>query len=116
MLGAVVAAGFFQFAQQILLALGQIDRCFDNHVAHQVTMSVAAYPLDTLAAQTENTPRLGFGRNLDGRSAIQCRDFDFAAKCCGSEGNRHFAMQVVVVTRKYGMLLEVDLHVEIVMT
>ena len=50
---AGIVARFFQFAQQFLLAVGQIDRRFDNHVTQQVAMGVTANALDAFATQTE---------------------------------------------------------------
>jgi hypothetical protein len=46
----------FEFAQQFLLALGQVDRGFDHHVAHQVAVRVTADALDAFAAQAEDLP------------------------------------------------------------
>ena len=76
----IAAAGFFQFAQQFLLALGEIDRGFDDHMTQQIAVGVAAYPFDALAAQTEDLPGLGFLGNPQFCRAVQGRDFDFAAE------------------------------------
>ena len=114
MLGAVVpTGGFLQFTQQFLLTLVQVDRRLDDQMAHQVAMCMAADPLDTLAAQAEHPPGLGFRRNSDGGGAIQCRDLDFSAQCRRGERDRHFAMQVVVITGEHRMLLEVNLDIEV---
>ena len=109
----VALARFVEFAEQFFLAIGQIDRRFDDDMAEQVAMAVAADALDALAAQSEDPAGLGFRRNPDGGGAIQGRDFDLATQCGGSEGNRHFAMQIVVVALKNRMLLEVNLHVQV---
>src|SRR6185369_2683026 len=80
---------------------------------HQVAMGMATDPLDALAAQAEDPSRLGFAGNLDAGGAIQRRDLDFAAEGCRGEGNRHLAMQIVVITGEDGMRLEVNLDVKV---
>lgn len=74
----VALARFVEFAEQFFLAIGQIDRRFDDDVAEQV--AVAAHALDALAAQTEDFPRLRFGRNLQICCAVERRDFNLAAE------------------------------------
>ena len=113
MLGATVAAGFLKFFEQFLLAISQVDRRFNHDMAHQIAMRVAANPLDPLAAQTENTPGLGFSRNLDRCRTVQRRNLDFSTQSCGCEGDRHFTMQIIVIARKDGVLFEVNLDVKI---
>jgi hypothetical protein len=76
-------------------------------------MGMTADALDALAAQAEDSSRLGFGGNLDGGGAIQRRDFDLATQCCRGERDRHFAMQVVVVALEDIVRLEVDLDIQI---
>src|SRR5574343_1222499 len=91
----VVQAGGLQFAQQFFLAVGQVDRRFDHDMAEQVAMSVAANPLDALAAQPEDSAGLGFGRDLDGGGTVEGGNLDLATQGSGGEGDRHLAMQVV---------------------
>ena len=54
-LGRIVLARLFQFAQLFFLPFGQVDRRFDHDVAHQVTVGVTADTFDAFAAQAEDT-------------------------------------------------------------
>ena len=55
----------FEFLQQLALARGEVDRSFNDHVTHQITVGSGAHALDTLTAQPEYFAGLRFGRNLD---------------------------------------------------
>ena len=88
-------------------------RGFDNDMAKQVTMAVAAYSLDAFAAQSEGLSGLCFMGNLDLGHGVECRYFNFATKRCGSKADGHFAMQIILFSLKYGMWLEVNLHVQV---
>ena len=48
-------------AAVLLLAIGEFDRRFDDHVHHQVARRMAAHVADALAAQAEDLGALGFG-------------------------------------------------------
>src|SRR5690554_729711 len=70
--GAVAAAqALLQLTQQSLLLFTEVDRCFYHHTAQQVARRATAYRLDTLAAQAEEFPGLGFGWDLELDATIQ---------------------------------------------
>ena len=110
--GVLVADGL-ELAQQFLLAVGEVDRCFNHDVAHEVARPARADAADALAAQAKYLARLGFGRDLDLRRTVQRGDLDLAAQRGSRETHRHFAVQVIVVPLENRMLLDVDLHEQV---
>ena len=57
---AVLVADLLELAQQLLLALDQIDRRLDHYVAVQVARMLAAHALDAFPAQPEDLAALAF--------------------------------------------------------
>jgi cysteinyl-tRNA synthetase len=118
-LGArIVTSGIFparllEFAQQLLLALGQMNRRFDNHVAEQVAMRVAAHALDAFAAQAEGFAGLRFRRNLIFAAPSRVGNIDLATERGGRKADRHLAVQIVLLALKDRVRLEVNLNVEV---
>ncbi len=113
-MGRLVApAQSFQFLEQFLLALGQVDWGFHHDMALQVAVYAAAHSLDALAAQAEHLAGLGFRRDLDLGVAVQRRDLDFATQRCRGEADRHFAVQVVMVALENRVCFDLDHHVEV---
>lgn len=45
----VAATGFFEFLKQFFLPIRQVDGRFDNDVAQQIAVGVAAYAFDAFA-------------------------------------------------------------------
>src|SRR4051812_27070799 len=61
----VVAADRFEFLEELFLPGGETDRGFDDDVAEEIAVGCRAHTLDSLAAQPEHFPALGFSRHLD---------------------------------------------------
>src|SRR6266567_7373655 len=109
----VLLADRLEFAQQLPLLLGQIDRSLDDDVAQQIALFPAAHAANAFAAQPEYLSRLGLGGDPDPCRTVQRRDFDVSAEGRRREADRHLAMQVVVVALEHGVRLDLDLHVEV---
>src|SRR6267378_3168850 len=110
---AVSLADHLELAQQLPLSVGQVHWRFDDDVAEQVAVFPTAHAANALAAQPKCLPGLGLRGDSDLRRAVQRGNFDFSAERCRSESDRHLAVQVVVVSLKNGMGLDLDLHVKI---
>src|SRR4051812_24403857 len=93
----VLLADRLELAQQLALALGQADRRLHHHVAEEVAGRLAAHAFDALRLEAEGLSALRLGGHADPRRAVEGRDGDLAAERGGGEGNRHLAMQVVVI-------------------
>ena len=102
-----------EFTQQFLLAIGQVDRGFHHDVRHQIAWTLATHTLDALAAQAEHLAALGLAGDLDTGMTFECGNLDFTAQRRRGEGNRQFAMEVVMFALEYLMCLDVNLHIEI---
>src|SRR6266700_3660464 len=109
----VLLADRLEFAQQLPLLLGQIDRSLDDDVAQQIALLPAAHAANAFAAQPEYLSRLGLGGDPDPCRTVQRRDFDVSAEGRRREADRHLAMQVVVVALEHGVGLDLDLHLEV---
>src|SRR5436190_1576211 len=90
-----------------------LHRRLDDDVAEEIARLLAAHALDPLAAHAEGFAGLGFGGHADLGGAVERGDRDLAAEGSGRDGDRHLAMQVVMVALEYGVRLDVDLHVEV---
>src|SRR5687767_2412652 len=110
---AILLADAFELAQKLTLALGQADRRFDHYVAEEVAGLAAAHALDALGLEAEGLAGLGLRRYADLRRAVERRDGDIAAERRGGDGDRHLAVQVVVVALEHGVRLGVHLDVEV---
>src|SRR5688500_18094903 len=110
---AVLQRDGVELAQQLALALGEADRRFDHHVAEKVARHLAAHAADALVLQAKGLAALRFGRHADARRAVERRDLDLAAERRGGDGERHLAMQVVVIALAHRVLLDVHLDVQI---
>src|SRR3569833_692716 len=102
-----------ELTQQFFLHFGKLDRRLDNHKAKQNTRKARAHPLDTFAPQAEGLAGLGSLRNSESHLTGQRRHFDFSAKRSLDERNRHFAMQIVALTLKHRMLLDMNFHIQV---
>src|SRR5688572_19560625 len=110
---AVLRADGLELAQQLTLALGEVDRRLEHHVAEEVAGHLAAHALDAFALEAEGLAGLRFGGHADLGRAVGGRDRDLAAERRGADGDRHLAMQVVVVALEHRVGLDVDLDVEV---
>src|SRR5918996_6484274 len=91
-------AGLLELAQQLLLALGQIDRSLDHDLGEHVAAGVAVQLGHALAAQTEAVAGLGAGGDLDARApALDGRHLDLAAERRRGERDRDAAVDVGAV-------------------
>ena len=110
-------AAFFQrliqFAQQLALMLGQLDRCFHRDVAVQIAGEARAHAIDTFAAQSELLARLCAFGQVNGRFAAECGHADFATQCRSGETDGHSAVQIVAVALKHIVFLYADFYVQI---
>ena len=113
MLAIFGEAAFFEFAQQFLLSLREVNRRLDDDMAKQIAMGVTAYPLDAFAAQPEGPAGLGFRWNLDLGNRVERRDFDFATERRRRKTDRHFTVQVVAFALEDRVRLQVNLHVQV---
>src|SRR5690606_28253387 len=109
----VALQGTAKLLEQLALTLGQVDRRFDRHAAHQVARSTAAHRRDALAAQAEQLAGLGAFRNLQLDPAIQGRHFQLAAERRVGEADRNLAVQVLAVTLEDRVFADTDHHVEV---
>src|SRR5438309_757213 len=75
----VLLADGFELAQDLPLALGEVDRRLDHHVAEEVARRLAAHAPDALGFQAEGAAALRLGRDPDLRRAVERRDRDLAA-------------------------------------
>src|SRR5919201_1248941 len=110
---AVLLADGFELAQDLALAFGEVDGRFDHHVAEEIARRLTSHALDALRFQAEGAAALRLGRHADLGRAVERRDGDLAAERGRGDGDRHLAMQVVVVARENRVRLDVHLHVEI---
>src|SRR2546421_263223 len=63
--------------------------------------------------RTKKTSAGRFGAHADLGGGVEGGDRDLAAEGSSRDGDRHLAMQVVMVALEYGVRLDVDLHVEV---
>src|SRR5881394_1633632 len=98
---AVLLAERFELAQQLALARSELHRRLDDDVAEEIARLLAAHALDPLAAHAEGFAGLGFGGHADLGGAVERGDRDLAAEGSGRDGDRHLAMQVVMVALEY---------------
>ncbi len=102
-----------EFPEQLLLAFSQLHRCLDDDVNHQIARGMAADIADAFAPEAEDLGALRLRGNPYVGGAVEGGDLDFAAQGCGGETDWHLAMQVVTIALEDGVLLDVNLHVEI---
>src|ERR1043166_6999320 len=81
---AVFVADRFELAQQLALALGELDRRLHHHVAEEVALHLAAHALDPLALQAELLAALRFGGHPDARRAVERSEERRVGKECRS--------------------------------
>src|SRR3984893_11532571 len=97
-MGAAVLAFLFEFAQQLLLPLAQIDRGLDNRLDEHVAAGSRAQHRHPLPAKAELVPRLRSRRHRNARpAAIHGRHLDRAAEGCRRDRERHPTMDVGAV-------------------
>src|SRR5438094_9094150 len=94
---AVLLTDGFELAQDLALPLGEVDGRLYHDVAEEIARRLAAHALDALRAQAEGAAGLRLGGDADLRRAIERRDGDLAAERGGGDGDRHLAMQIVVI-------------------
>src|SRR3984893_4585126 len=97
-MGAAVLAFLFEFAQQLLLPLAQIDRGLDNRLDEHVAAGSRPQHRHPLRPEAELVPRLRSRRHRNARpAAIHRRDLDRAAERRRRDRERHPAMDVGAV-------------------
>src|SRR6266404_14532 len=110
----VLAAGLFEFSQQLLLALSQIYRGFDCSLDEHVAAGGRAQHGHPLRLESELMTRLGPWRYGDPRpAAVHCRHLDRAAERCGRDRDRHATEYVRAVPLKNAMRRDGNEDVEI---
>src|SRR5207248_2381852 len=113
-IGLAVLAGVFEFAQQFLLAFGQVNRRLDDRVDVHVAAQVRAQHAHALAAQAELVARLGARRDRDaGAAALNGRHFDRAAERGRRDRDRHAAKDVRAVALRELVRSDADENVEV---
>src|SRR5580658_1513190 len=107
-------AGLLEFAQQLLLALRQVDRGLDDHLDIHVAARGRAQHRHALALQAELMTALSAGGNVDlGAAAIDRRHFDRAAERGHRQSDGHAAMDVGAVALEEAMRLDGEEDIEI---
>src|SRR5262245_42030034 len=102
-----------QFAEQLLLALGQGLRRFHQESDEQVAAPSTAQVRHALPAQVLDVPALDAGLELVRDRSVERGDLDFAAKSGLSEADRHLADQVIAVALKERVVAHVHAHDQI---
>src|SRR5690606_36616281 len=97
-LGAVVAARVLELAQELALAVAEVDRGLDGELDVEVARAGAAERGHALAAQAELLAGLDAGGDLHpGLAAVDRRRVDLAAERSRRHRHRDPAVEVLVV-------------------
>src|SRR3954451_11040357 len=95
MLLGIAVAGLLELAQQLLLALGQVDRRLDHDLDEHVAACWAVQLAHALVLEPDLLAGLGPRRNRDPQApALDRGHLDLAAQSRGGHRNRHPAEDV----------------------
>ena len=86
---------------------------FDEEAGEEVAAITRVDVGDAFAAQLEHLTALSSRWHFQIRFALECRDRNFATERCNGEGNRHFAVEVVLFALKDRVLFYVDDNVKV---
>jgi hypothetical protein len=114
----VVVVGVFptrllEFAQQLLLALGQMTGVSTTTWQSRSPCAWLRTPLMPLPRRRKGFPDWVSAGTRIFRRTVEGRDIDFAAERGGREADRHLAVQIVLFALKDRVRLEVNLDVQV---
>src|SRR5258708_11206900 len=98
---AVLLGYRLELAQDLALALRELHRRLDHHVAEKIAGRLAPHAFHALALEAEGLAALGFRGHANFRGAVQRRDGDLAAQRRPADRNRHLPVQLLLFSRQH---------------
>src|SRR5690606_22032646 len=97
LIAALSLQGITQFAEQLALPLGQINRGFQYHAAQQVAGGTTTHRDHSLATQAQQFAGLGSVGSLQLAPAVQSRHLKLATQGRFDKVDRHLAIDVLAI-------------------